>query len=290
MSRKLLIPRLIKGLGIFMIVTGIIGCGRPGKQAYGVLIGADSSDINKICEYETVVIDAEYFTSKEIEQIKQTGSTVYSYLNIGSLEEFRDFYEDYKDLSLGEYENWEDETWIDVSDKDWQEHCISLAQELKDKGVEGFFIDNCDVYYNYPTDAVFNGLTDILKQISAIDEDVLINGGDVYVTKYIETIDSSIEDEEVKTQDSNKTRAGKIFAGVNQESVYTRIDFENDKFEKADEDDFDYYKSYLENLNSKGYKTYVIEYATDSKIKKEIKKKTSQNQWITYVSTNLELK
>ena len=45
---------------------------------------------------------------------------VYTYLNVGSLEDFRDYYKEYEHLTIGAYENWDEEKWIDVSDKDWQ--------------------------------------------------------------------------------------------------------------------------------------------------------------------------
>lgn len=35
---------------------------------------------------------------------------------------------------------------VNVADKDWQEFMDTLAGKLKKKGVDGFFIDNCDVY------------------------------------------------------------------------------------------------------------------------------------------------
>jgi len=33
-----------------------------------------------------------------------------------------------------------------------------LSQELYEKGVDGFFIDNCDVYYYAPRESIFEGL------------------------------------------------------------------------------------------------------------------------------------
>lgn len=48
---------------------------------------------------------------------------------------------------------------MDVSNKKWQPFCISHAVKLKAKGVDGFFVDNCDVYYQYPNDAVICGRT-----------------------------------------------------------------------------------------------------------------------------------
>ena len=94
--------------------------------------------------YETIVIDAQYFTKRDIELLHQNGTVVYTYLNIGSIENFREYYTTYAELAIGEYEHWEEEEWVDVANPDWQKFIGQLSQELYEKGVDGFFIDNCD--------------------------------------------------------------------------------------------------------------------------------------------------
>ena len=59
-----------------------------------------------------------------------------------------------------------------------------LSKKLLKKGVDGFFIDNCDVYDYAKTKKNFKGLAKILKNIKRLGKDVMINGGDVFVTKY----------------------------------------------------------------------------------------------------------
>ena len=53
--------------------------------------------------YETIVIDAQYFTKRDIELLHQNGTVVYTYLNIGSIENFREYYTTYAELAIGEY-------------------------------------------------------------------------------------------------------------------------------------------------------------------------------------------
>lgn len=90
----------------------------------------------------------------------------------------------------------------------------TLAGKLKKKGVDGFFIDNCDVYdYAHKKD-IFDGLTVILKKIRAMGKPVVVNGGDIYVTAY----------------QSRYGSAADIMTGVNQESVWSRIDFTTKTF------------------------------------------------------------
>ena len=153
---------------------------------YGVFLNADASSLKQLKNYDLIVIDAQYFTKSDIELLHQNGIKVYTYLNIGSIENFREYYTTYEKLTIGRYKHWDEEKWVDVADPDWQKFMEQLSQELFEKGVDGFFIDNCDVYYYAPRESIFEGLTAILQNIMTFDKAVIINGGDTYVTEYRE--------------------------------------------------------------------------------------------------------
>ena len=138
------------------------------KNDYGVFLNADASSLERFKTYETIVIDAQYFTKRDIELLHQNGTVVYTYLNIGSIENFREYYTTYAELAIGEYEHWEEEEWVDVAKPDWQKFIGQLSQELYEKGVDGFFIDNCDVYYYAPRESIFEGLTAILQIFGSV--------------------------------------------------------------------------------------------------------------------------
>ena len=91
-----------------------------------------------------------------------------------------------------------------------------LSKKLLKKGVDGFFIDNCDVYDYVKTKKNFKGLAKILKNIKRLGKGVMINGGDVFVTKYRKTYGSAKD----------------IMTAVNQESVWSSIRFETGTFGK----------------------------------------------------------
>lgn len=99
-------------LKIFVIVLFVIllrGCFENTSKAmekYVVLIGEDSNVIDKITNIDVLIIDAEYFSKDEISHLKKNGvNEIYSYLNIGSIENFRPYYAEYEEYTLGEYEN-----------------------------------------------------------------------------------------------------------------------------------------------------------------------------------------
>lgn len=100
-------------LGILSLVTVVLclsaSCNADGRKAqkyeYGVFLNADRTAVPKLKNYETVVIDAQYFSKKDIRKLHAGGTKVYSYLNIGSIENFRSYYKTYEHLAIGDYEN-----------------------------------------------------------------------------------------------------------------------------------------------------------------------------------------
>ena len=161
------------------------------KKDYGVFIGADN--INKIKGYNVVVVEPASIDIGGVESLHKTNEKIYAYLNIGSLENYRSYFNEFKEKTLGLYENWEDEYWMDVWDVAWQKLIVDkLGRDIVDKGFDGFFIDNCDVYYYYPNEEIFNGLSSILQGLRSLNMtkkykiDIIINGGDTFVSKCIE--------------------------------------------------------------------------------------------------------
>ena len=106
--------------------TGLAGAEQTPtfKYPYGVFLSI-CENIEQFADYEIVVIDAQYYPKEELDAFRSKGHKVFSYINIGSLEDFRDYYDEYKDLSLGAYEHWEEEVWVDVSQKRWQEFMLN---------------------------------------------------------------------------------------------------------------------------------------------------------------------
>ena len=71
------------------------------KNDYGVFLNADASSLERFKKYDLIVIDAQYFTKKDIESLHQNGTKVYTYLNIGSVENFREYYKTYEKFTIG---------------------------------------------------------------------------------------------------------------------------------------------------------------------------------------------
>ena len=240
---------------------------------YGVFLSV-TENLEALSDFKTVVIDAQYFSKEEIRAFRESGHTVYSYINIGSLEEFRDYYPKYKNITLGEYENWDEEQWIDVSDSRWQDFLIGeLIPSLLEKEIDGFFVDNCDVYYQYPTKEIMEGLAGIMSFMVDTGKTVLINGGDTFLDAYCE----------------NGGAWDDVITGINQESVFSKILWDEAGFGTASPEDCEYFQSYIERYAAEGADIYLLEYTRDENLIREIREYCKKNGFNYYVSDSLEL-
>ena len=262
---------------IFLIVFTFVIVAKAYNYEYdkqfGVFIGIDRDKIDRLEDYQTVIIDAEHFTKADIKKLKKAGKTVYTYLSIGSLEDYRSYYKSYKHLALSKYDGWEGEEWVDVSSKAWQKLMLKRAKEFKKKGVDGFFLDNTDVYYEYKEPRIYKGLVKILTDIRKLNARVIINGGDVFVSKYLK------ENKDLK----------KIADGVNQEGVFTTLVEDKKKGEEITR----YYLNYLKKLSKKGIRIYLTEYIVednkDDGLEEKIADYCEKRGWDYYISDDLEL-
>ena len=241
-------------------------------EKYVVLIGEDSEITEKLSDIDLLVIDAEYFSQNDIARLRENGiREIYSYINIGSIESFRSYDTDFEKYTLGAYENWPEEKWIDVSAPEWQACTASRVDALVQKGVDGFFVDNTDVYYNYPQESIYDGILTILDYMNHTGRKIILNGGDCFVKKYLTTEKNVLID------------------GVNQENVFTAYDFSKDIYTKNDQSTREYYTEYLDLAMSHGCTAYTLEYATDPTIRRQAAAYAGKHGYICCISDNIGL-
>lgn len=259
---------------ILALVFGFCGCGKSctggNLRRYGVFLGIGSNDIHLLDDFEIVVIEPSEFSAAEITSLRQT---VYGYINIGAIEEYRPYYERFQNIALGVYENWQDERWVDVSDEAWQDFVVEeLGRKYAGMGLDGFFLDNADVYYNYPSDEVFDGLCAMLRGLKEYDIPLIINGGDVFVSKCID-----------------EGTASSLFDGVNQETVFTSIDFENADYGVKSESESRYFQDYLSKVKDLGMDVYLLEYAAPPELAEKIDAYCTRHGFVWYNANGWEL-
>lgn len=241
---------------------------------YGVFLGVEDEDVaDAAMGYDIVAVDGQGTSAETVSILKRRSQTVFGYISIGSLETYRDYYDRFKGLALDPYDNWPDEYWVDVSDSSWQDFLVKeLAPEIKAKGFDGIFADNADVYYLYETDKNYEALISIIKGIDDLGLKVIVNGGDMFVTRLIDEGKQS------------------LIYGINQESVFSSItDYENDIFETQPDDEHEYFLQYIESAGRAGLKVFLLEYTKDSDLKQEIQDYCSNNNFCCYISESIKL-
>ena len=256
-----------------ILLSFVISACTKESKSYAVVIGMEKEEVLKLKDYELLVIDADYFDRADIEKLRENGNKrISTYLNIGAIESFRDSYDEFKHLALSEYENWAEEEWVDISDKTWQDYIYNKAIELSAKGVDAFFLDNADVYYHYPQKEIYESILAILSKLQTLGKEVYINGGDVFIQKAMQ-----------------EDRLKGLISGVNQETVYTTINFSNNTFQINSKENREYFEEYLTDVKNYGLEVYLLEYTTSEKVKIGIKRYCNKYGFKYYIAGSIEL-
>ena len=81
-----------------------------------------------------------------------------------------------------------------------------------------------------------------------------------------------------------------IMTGVNQESVWSSIDFDSGTFREQTSETRDYFCKYLETCKADGVEVYLLEYTTNQKLIQKIKEYCKEQDFHFYISNSLELR
>lgn len=229
---------------------------------------------------DLAVIDTEGH-EKAVREAVSRRVWVYGYLNIGSLEKQRPYYGKLKHLRLAKYEGWDGEYWIDPTAREWQEHILSLAKQIKATGAIGLYLDNTDIYYeilerqiskqysrNLPSaQAVYTALSNMILKINALGLIVMPNGGDIFLRRFM------------------VAHPG-IIKTINQEGV-----FYQELNEKNSATDTAYYKDWCKWADKRiSGKARLIEYVSSKTEQAKIKAYCLAKGWDVYFSKHKELR
>lgn len=273
---------------LFLPLLSITSCGCeqsiPDKKEYGVFLGINDSkeSLEKLLNYKEVAIEINSFSSESIQKLKDNNIQIDAYLSVGSLENYKPYYNEFKEYTFMDYDNWPNERWIDVSVKSYQDKMIELASSYKAKGADALFLDNYDVYYiaceEYKErdlkEQIYSGLKTITNRLYDLDLKLILNSG----IDYLERL-----------QEEDKEILKKIY-GLNQENVFASIkDYEKDIFGEQSKDDHEYYVEAIENMSKEGLQIYLLEYTKDNSLIKKIEQYCNKHSFKYYISSTVGL-
>ena len=79
-------------------------------------------------------------------------------------------------------------------------------------------------------------------------------------------------------------------SGVNQECLFTSIDFSNASFKQSNEEDYEYFEKYIERCATDNMDVYLLEYSVDGELISKIQDYCEKNHYFYYISPSIELK
>jgi len=199
-----------------------------------------------------LAIEPEDYSTAEVNALKNAGYTVLAYLSVGSVSDERSYYKALQPYTLRRLDDWEHERYLDVCSKAVQGWAINQGKKILAIGFDGLWIDNLDVYEEYPSEAAFDGITRILTALYPHGY-IMVNGGIKYVSEAI-------------------AKRLHIIHGVTQEEVFSRITDYDGKgtFGKQDAKQSAEYQKYIANALGAGIEAYLLEYTRDEKLKQKI--------------------
>lgn len=255
----------------------------PGTiSRYGAFLGRSEDNITNFENYDDISLEIDEFSDATISKLNKQNKHLFSYLNVGSLEEYRSYYDTFKHLIFESYENWDDEGWIDVRDTSWQNYVTNtLASHMKSKGAYGVYLDNVDVYSvikesnEKQASGYKSALKNIIKGVSNQGLKVMVNGGAEFFDDLIDDKDNEV--------------FNYVYA-YHQEEVFSLIkDYDKNIFGKQDNEDSTYYKSIAKQFKDMKKEVYLLEYTKDESLKKQIKDYCDSKGYHYYVSSRIEL-
>ena len=204
-----------------------------------------------------IVVEPDDYKQYEIKVIKDKGYKVLGYLSVGTIETERSFYKKYSKYKLKQLPDWPKEFYIDVRKTDWRKFLAGRAKEILDKGCDGWWLDNIDVYSEYKSKAMFTALAAVFLKLKDMKGYIMINGGS-------EWLDDAI-DKGIKLTD--------YLNGYTQEEVFTLIkDYSGKgKFGKQTDSDKKYYQTLIKKAIKRKVQCFLLEYTRDSKLKTAIR-------------------
>lgn len=214
------------------------------------------------------VLEPDDYSVVTIKEIKKKGYTVLGYISIGTLEKERPWFKKYSKYKLKKLEDWPNEYYMDITRTAWRQFLIKRAKDIKEKGFDGWWCDNLDVYEYNKSSKMFAACKAVLKQIKNIGGYVMVNGGS-------EWLDNALD---------KKLKISKYIDGYTQEEVFSRIISYKGKgiFSTQITSDSKFYQSLLKRVLKAKVQTFLLEYTRVERVKKKIKEFCTKNKMTGY--------
>lgn len=221
--------------------------------------------------FDTVVLDPNNVSDRNIKALKSLGIKVYSYLSAGEFD---------GELTgdLSKYKKTDNKEWqsniMDITAAKWHDHLVSEARSLLKRGFDGLFLDTLDSFnaYSSPDDdkAYYEkqiyGEKVLLEKLHKVSKNLIFNRG-------------------FEVLDKLKFKPVAVAA----ESIYKSYNAEHDSYYDVSKEDREWLSEQLNRVKAKGIDAIAIDYLDDSDLEARVllAKKLVKDGYIPYVSDGL---
>lgn len=209
--------------------------------AFGLGLEATPDEIEKLKQYDLVVLDGVNLSDADLAEIKSEGAIVLGYLSAGTIEKGRSWSKKLKrEFALGYWEEW-DEWYARVSSRKFRRFFIRrIATPVLEKGFNGLFLDNVDMISDFP--AQTKGMLRLLKMTRSLlgeNRFLFIQNGD----ELIERIEKEVQ-----------------LDGWNREDVTSTYDFDSESYLLQSEQDIENDLSFIRSMIQRAYLVTTADY------------------------------
>lgn len=126
-------------------------------------------------DYLIIDIDDVNLTQPEIDNLKNEGKTVLSYLSIGEAEDYRGYWQDYWTTGNPEFIDQENLDWpgnykVQYWSEEWQEIVLDKVEQIASRGFSGVYLDIIDAYEYYEEQGRTSAAQEMIDFVKLIRE------------------------------------------------------------------------------------------------------------------------
>jgi hypothetical protein len=209
--------------------------------AFAIGRNLNTATLRALRAYDLVVVDGEAVTGAQVRYLHRSGVIVVGYLDVGTIERDRSWYDKVKAYKLDYWGDW-NEWYAEVSAPGYRDVIRKqVAPSMLAKGLDGLFLDNTDMIESHPEQA--EGMRLLVGDLSARTHGA---GKWLFTQNGIESIGPTLD----------------FYDGWNLEDVTWSYDFETRRYVRRSSGDVAYALMSLRRLRSAGLATFATDYVS----------------------------
>ena len=260
-------------VSITLLLASILSCSRtiyPPRlmvQNYTVYYG--SHPAADISQFDLAIIDPDQIDDQGVHQLRDSGTVVLAYLNLGEVERYRTWFDRVNPRwIIAANPDWSDHFIVDASQTGWQNLIVRhVVPQIYDKDFDGLFLDRIDIADRYNFPHTRKGIVSIIRAIKqSYPEKFLILNNGVFLGRSI----------------------FKIIDGILIESLFMDYDSASKSYLKKEAQEIEARIDELRFYHNKyGLTIFTLDYVPmpSHELIQHVLQKSKENGFIPYIST-----